>query len=132
MALLIGIASTVVGFPILAILGLYIGFSNFSRGPSALAMPLALGAWWAAVLAILAVVKSITRLPYPVGAFAVTLASAQASAFFLQLFLPRVRVFESHEVLVAFAAGVLVAGAFVMLSGTRPPKGSTGQRERME
>jgi len=131
-ALLIGVASSVVGFPIVAFLGLYIGFSGFARGPSALAVPLALGAWCATVLAILAVVKSITRLPYRIGAFAITLVGAQASVFFLQLILPRLRVFESLEVFVAFVVGVMVAAAFVILGGNARAEGSTAPVEKVE
>jgi hypothetical protein len=50
LASLITLVSSAVGIPIVALVGLYIGFSAFASGPhNPVALPMALFAWWIAL-----------------------------------------------------------------------------------
>jgi hypothetical protein len=115
LASLITLASSAVGIPIVALVGLYIGFSAFANGPqNHLAFPMALSAWWVALHAILSGLRRVSRLSYGSGAFAAAMVAGQAAAFVVPSVFPGApTVFKGHAFLLAVVTGIAIAFAFV-------------------
>lgn len=119
LASMITLASAAVGIPIVGLVGLYIGFSAFANGPqNHLAFPMALSAWWVALLAILGRLRRVSQLPYRSKAFAAAMVGGQAAMFVLPEVLPGApTVFKDHGFLLAIVMGALIAFAFLVRAG---------------
>ena len=79
LASLITLASSAVGFLMVAFVGLYTGGRAF---------PMAVGAWWVAVFAILSGLRRISRLDYVSDTFAAAMVAGQAGVFALPMAFP--------------------------------------------
>jgi hypothetical protein len=117
LASLITLASSTVGFLMMAFVGLYTGGRAF---------PLAVGAWWVAVFAILSGLKRISRLDYGSEAFAAAMVAGQAGVFALPMVFPLSdTVFTDYELLISMATGAVIAFALVARAGRGQRQGRT-------
>ncbi len=126
-------ASAVVGLPILFVFGFYMGSSGFARGPSPLALPIALDTWWGVVAAGLGVIRGITRLRYRPAVFALLLVGAQAGSYVAQAFMFRENpwALDGMMALASLGGGVVVSLACVARAARQQRSkdaGETGAR----